>query len=81
MLQKVSDFGVKVLLLSVVLSLLPMSPFQGLSSLMDDIPFLSFANYFFPLTEMLAILETWLVVVAAYYGILYIVNYVGIVKS
>lgn len=81
MLQKVSDFGVKVLLLSFVLSLLPMSPFQGLSSLMADIPFLAFANYFFPLTEMLAILETWLVVVAAYYGILYIVNYVGIVKS
>lgn len=80
-MQTVSDFGVKVLLISIVLSLLPMSPFQGLSSLMADIPFLSYANYFFPLSEMLAILESWLVVVAAYYAILYIVNYVGLVKS
>lgn len=80
-MQTFSDLGVKVLLLSLVLSLLPMSPFQGLSYLMDSIPYLSYANYFFPLSEMLGILESWLIVVSAYYGILYIVNYVGIVKS
>lgn len=76
-----TDLGVKIVLLSVVLSLLPMSPFAGFSSLMSSIPFLSYANFFFPISEMLAVIETWLAVVATYYGILYIVNYVGIVKS
>lgn len=76
-----TDLGVKIVLLSVVLSLLPMSPFAGFSSLMSSIPYLSYANFFFPISEMLAIIETWLVVVSTYYGILYIVNYVGLVKS
>lgn len=80
-MQTFTDLAVKISLLTVVLSLLPLSPFQGLSYLMSNIPYLSYANYFFPLSEMVGILETWLVVVTAYYGILYIVNYVGIVKS
>lgn len=76
-----TDLGVKIVLLSVVLAMLPMSPFAGFSSLMSSIPFLSYANFFFPISEMLAVIETWLAVVVTYYGILYIVNYVGIVKS
>lgn len=80
-MQTFTDLGVKLILLSAVLALLPMSPFSGFAFLMDNVPYLSYANYFFPISEMLAILETWLAVVSTYYGILYIVNYVGIVKS
>lgn len=76
-----SDIGVKVLIISLVLSLLPVSPFVGFEYLLENIPFLSFVNWFLPIQEMIAILESWLVVVAVYYGILYLVNYTGIVKS
>lgn len=76
-----SDIGVKVLVISLVLSLLPVSPFVGFEYLLENIPFLSFVNWFLPIQEMVAILESWLLVVAVYYGILYLVNYAGIVKS
>lgn len=80
-MSAVSDIGVKILIISLVLSLLPMSPFVGFEYLIENIPYLNFVNWFLPISEMLAILESWLVVVAVYYGILYLVNYTGIVKS
>lgn len=81
MLDKVSDIAVKVLIIGFVLSLLPASPFVGFQYLTENIPFLSFVNWIVPISEILVITETWLVVVAVYYGILYLVNYAGIVKS
>lgn len=76
-----SDIAVKILLISFVLALLPQSPFVGFSYLVSEIPFLSFVNWILPIQEMLVILESWLVVVLVYYGILYILNYTGLVKS
>lgn len=76
-----SDIAVKILLISFVLALLPQSPFVGFSYLVSEIPFLSFVNWILPIQEMLVILEAWLVVVLVYYGILYILNYTGLVKS
>lgn len=81
MLQSVSDFATKVLLISVVLALLPESPFVGFSSLVSNIPFLSWVNWFLPISEMLVLFESLLVAVAIYYGILYLLNYVGVLKS
>lgn len=80
-LNAVSDLGVKVIIISIILGLLPQSPFVGFSSLVNQIPYLSFVNWFLPISEMLAILESWLVVVSVYYGILYLVNYTGLAKS
>lgn len=80
-LNAVSDLGVKVIIISLILSILPVSPFVGLNNLVQSIPYLSFVNWFLPIPEMLAIMESWLVVVSVYYGILYLINYTGIVKS
>lgn len=80
-LNAVSDLGVKVIIISIILALLPQSPFVGFSSLVNQIPYLSFVNWFLPISEMLAILESWLVVVSVYYGILYLINYTGLAKS
>lgn len=81
MLQNVSEFGTKVLLISVVLSLLPVSPFTGFNYLVEQLPFLGVLNWLLPVNEILVIMETWLAVVVVYYGILYLINYVGLVKS
>ena len=76
-----SDLAVKVIVISLVLSILPASPFVGFSELCSNLPYLSFVNWFVPISEMLVIFEAWLIVVAVYYGILYLVNYAGLVKS
>lgn len=76
-----SDIAVKVALCSFVLALLPASPFVGFNTLMEQIPFVSYLNWFLPISEILVILESWLLVVSVYYGLLYILNYVGVLKS
>lgn len=81
MLSNVSEIGIKILLISFVLALLPASPFTGFEYLVARIPYLSFVNWFVPISEMLVVLESWLVVVSIYYGLLYILNYTGLVKS
>lgn len=81
MFEKVSDIGIKIVVISIVLSLLPSSPFVGFNNLVQQIPYLSFLNWFLPINEMLVIIESWLVVVSVFYGILYLCNYAGILKS
>ena len=48
-----SDIGVKLLLISFVLALLPASPFSGFAYLVEQLPYLSFVNWFVPISEML----------------------------
>ena len=80
-MNALGEFGIKVLLLSVVLAMLPASPFVGFANLMASVPFLSYLNWFLPISEMVAVFEAWLAVVAVYYGSLYLMNYVGVLKS
>lgn len=77
----INDISVKILLLTGVLALLPSSPFTAFTYLMYQVPFLSALNWFLPISEMIAIMEAWLVIVAVYYSILFVLNYVGILKS
>lgn len=81
MLNSVSEIATKILLITFVLALLPSSPFTGFAYLVQEIPFLSYVNWFLPISEMLLVTESWLVVVSIYYGMLYILNYTGLVKS
>lgn len=81
MTQTVSEFAIKVIILSVVLSLLPSSPFVAFNNLVNTIPYLSYLNWFIPIPQIIVILESWLSIVAIYYTILFGLNYVGIIKS
>lgn len=81
MIQTLSEFAIKVLLIAVVVALLPVSPFVGYSTLVNQIPFVGYLNWFLPIPEMITIMESWLAVVAVYYTILFGLNYVGILKS
>lgn len=80
-MQLVNDFAVKLIVLSFVLALLPESPFVGFNGLIQQVPFLSWLNWFLPISEMLVIFESLLVVIGVFYGILYLLNYVGVLKS
>jgi len=80
-MTNVSEFGIKVLLLTVVITMLPSSPFSNFAYLVSNLPYLSYLNWFLPISEILVVIEGWLVIVSAYYGILFVLNYVGILKS
>lgn len=79
--MSVTDFAFKVVVLTAVVALLPASPFVGFSYLIDSIPFIGYLNWFVPIGEIIVIMESWLVIVATYYTILFALNYVGILKS
>lgn len=79
--MQISEFGVKVIILSTVLSLLPTSPFVGFNNLIAQIPYLNYLNWFIPIPEIIVVMETWLSIVTVYYTLLFIMNYVGILKS
>ena len=79
--MQINDLAIRVMLVSLVVALLPESPFATFASLAENIPFVDVLNWFIPISEILVILEAWLVVVAVYYSILFILNYVGILKS
>lgn len=79
--MQVSDFGVKILILTAVISLLPSSPFAGFTYLLTQVPYLRYLNWFVPIPEIIVIMESWLAIVAIYYTILFALNYVGILKS
>lgn len=81
MASTVSDLGFKIIVLSFVLALLPASPFVGFNALVAELPYLNWLNWFIPISQILVIFESWLAVVAVYYGILYLLNYVGVIKS
>ena len=80
-MEQLYSLGLKFLILSLVLAMLPQSPFQAFTQYFAQIPFLGFINFFLPIGEMLAVLEVWLIAVAVIYSILYILNHVGALKS
>lgn len=79
--MQINDLSIKLLVLTLVLTLLPSSPFVGFNYLINQIPFLGYLNWFLPIPEIIVIMETWLAVVAIFYSILYLLNYVGVLKS
>lgn len=48
-------------------SVLPLSPFSQFIEKFEDMPFLSYLNWFFPVGEAIAILQAWLVAIGLFY--------------
>lgn len=65
-----------------LIGLLPPSPFRGFINAIDggNIPWLAQLNWFFPVTECVAVLEAFVSVVAVYYLYQAIMRYVHLIK-
>lgn len=50
-----------------IISYLPGSPFKAIISQFPNIPYLNYLNWFIPVSEIIAVLEAWLAVIAIYY--------------
>lgn len=68
-------------LLYVVVSLLPVSPFQPLIQELGELPYLGVLNWFFPIGELVAIGTLWLVAIGTYYGWMVIARWVKLLGS
>lgn len=72
--------SVFVALLAVVMAFLPRSPFTTVINSISDIPYLSYFNWFFPVSECVAVLEAWIAVVAVFYLYSAIMRWIKIIK-
>lgn len=62
--------GLVLILLGSVMAALPTSPFRQVIALIDSSsPIFRYLNWFFPVSQMVAIMQAWLAVVAIYYTI------------
>lgn len=67
-------------LLNFILKLLPKSPFQAFIKEIGNIPYLSIVNWFIPVSEMIAVFEAFLAVVAVYYVYMAIMRHINMIK-
>lgn len=54
-------------LIQRVLQVLPTSPLREFIDAMGDIPYLSYLNWFFPVSEVIAILSLWVTAIGLFY--------------
>lgn len=66
-------------LLALVMAFLPSSPFQMAIQSVGSIPYLSYLNWFFPVTECIAVLEVWLSAIVIYYVYSAIMRWIKII--
>lgn len=68
-LSSVIRMGVILVTISFVLSLLPESPFVAYISALDNTTWLKYFNWFFPVSECIATLQTWLGAITVFYTV------------
>lgn len=81
MANTITDWGFKLLIISVLLALLPQSPFNAYISLVDSIPYLSYINWFIPVDGIFLVMQTWLQIVLIYCGYIISMRFTGLVKG
>lgn len=52
---------------SFLMDVLPHSPIQRFLVSFDDLPYLSYLNWFIPVSSIIVVLEAWLVAIALFY--------------
>lgn len=83
--SQVVDTIVKILLTvalaTVLIALLPVSPFSTYIQNMDELPYIAYFNWFFPVGRCLAVLTAWATAIGVYYGIAWILRQLDIVSK
>lgn len=52
---------------NMILSVLPHSPVQKFLASFEDLPYLSWLNWFIPVSSILIVIEAWLTAIALFY--------------
>lgn len=78
-----ADIVMGLALATVVLTLLPESPFQAFINSMesvDGLVNLAFVNWFIPFGQMIAIGQAWLLCITVYYAYEYIMRFIKLIS-
>lgn len=81
MQNTITDWGFRLLILSLCISLLPQSPFNAYIGYVDAIPYLSYLNWFIPIDGILLVMQAWLQVVLIYCGYMVALRYSHALKG
>lgn len=83
--KQIVDTIVKILLTlaiaTILIAILPVSPFKGMIETMGELPYISYFNWFFPVGRCLTALTAWGVAIGIYYGIAWIFRQLDIIGS
>lgn len=66
---------------SIVIALLPASPFTGMIESLGEMPYLGYFNWFFPVGRILTTITAWAVCMGVYYGIAWILRQFDIISK
>lgn len=64
---------------SLIVSVLPSSPVQKYLSSFADLPYLSWLNWFFPVSACITVAEAWLVAIGLFYIYSVILRWVKVI--
>ena len=68
-LSSVVRMGVILVIVSFVLTVLPESPFVQFANALPDTAWLRYFNWIFPVSECIAVLQTWLAAITVFYTV------------
>ena len=66
---------------SVLIAILPISPFESLVDSISSTPYLGYLNWFFPIGRCLTALTAWCTAIVSFYAISWILRQLDIVGS
>lgn len=77
------DTIVKILLTiaiaPIIIAILPISPFQAIIGSLEQLPYIAYFNWFFPVGKCLTALSVWGVGMGIYYGVAWIFRQLDII--
>ena len=63
-----------------ILNWLPQSPLRSISNLINNIPYLNWLNWFFPVSECLTVMAGWLACIGVYYAFSAILRWIKLIS-
>lgn len=84
-LTQIVDTIVKILLTlaiaSILIAILPVSPFQNFIEALGELPYIGYFNWFFPVGRCLTTLAAWATCLGIWYGISWIFRQLDIISK
>ena len=75
-----SSITIYLVIGTIAIALMPASPFSAFIDVIGNIPYLSWLNWFLPISEMLAIGQAWLGAITLYYVVSMLLRWIKIIS-
>ena len=79
-IMTLANIGIVLVFMTFAIGLLPESPFTIFIESLNTIPYLDIFNWFFPVSEILAIGQAWLVAITAFYTVSLILRWIRAIE-